>query len=121
MQIILVLFLLGIIALLALVGSLFISLILGIVLSCFPRAKPVAPVFLLIIPSVAIGALFGGVGIGYFAVQHDEHLIFLGPLGGIVIGGIVGFLLGLGLAIIWWFRRKKVQRDTPQDEDKPCC
>ena len=114
MQIVIVLLLLVVAVVLALVGAFSISLLLGVVLSRFPKAKPFAPVFILIIPCVAIGALSGGAGIGYLAIQHDENLTFLGPLGGIIIGGVVGLLVGTGLAVIWCSRRKQAQKDAPQ-------
>jgi len=118
MQIILVLLFLAAVAVLALLGTLTISLLVGVILSRFPKAKAIAPVFLTIIPAGAIGALAGGVGIGYLAVRHNEHLILLGPLGGTIIGGVVGLTLGTGLAGAWWHRRNKTQQNTPANAER---
>ncbi|HMK76187.1 MAG TPA: hypothetical protein VK568_08410 [Thermodesulfobacteriota bacterium] len=118
MQIVLVLLFLAAVAVLALSGTLTISLLVGVLLSRFPKAKPIAPVFVSIIPAGAIGALAGGVGIGYIAVRYDEHLVFLGPLGGIIIGGLIGLIVGTGLAGTWWYRRKRAQQNSPANAEK---
>ena len=110
MQIVLVLILLRSFALLVLIAFLLISLLVGIILYRLPKAKPVAPVFLFIIPSAAIGAITGGVVIGYLTVRYNEHFIFLGPLGGTIFGGLVGLLVGTGLSGICWVLRKKSGR-----------
>lgn len=119
MQIVLVLLLLAMVAVLVLTGAFVVSLIIGVVLSRLPRAKLFAPIFLLIIPSAAVGALTGGIVIGYFAVQYDDHLIFLGPLGGSMIGAGIGLIVGATLATIWWLRRKTRQQLPSGHADEP--
>ena len=92
---------------------------MGIILSRFPKVKQIAPVFTLIIPFGALGALAGGVGFSYLAIEHDNSLVFLGFLGGIIIGGIVGLFVGTIFASIWWFCMKKTaKRDAVINADK---
>jgi hypothetical protein len=119
MQIMLVLFLLAVAGVLGLGGAFVISLVVGIVVSRTGGGKPFAPIFLLMIPSAAIGALSGGVAMGCWAVQHNDNLILLGPLGGIVIGGAIGLLAGTTLAAIWWLCKKTPRQVQAPGADKP--
>ena len=120
MQVILLLLFLAAVTVLTLLGTLTISFLMGVVLSRFPKAKAIAPIFFIAVPASAIGALAGGIGIGYLAIRYNEHLIFLGPMGGIIIGGVVGLTVGTGVAGIWWLRRSKILQNTPPGMEKLC-
>jgi hypothetical protein len=89
-------------------GAVFVgSLIFGGILLATKRARVLVPVFFLIVPATLIGSLAGAVIIGFYSVRANESLIFLGPVGGLVIGGIAGLLLGLGGALLWWLRMSR--------------
>src|SRR5215216_3436680 len=95
MAIVLVLLVIAAAVLLTL-GAVFVgSLIFGGILLTTKRARVLVPVFFLIVPATLLGSLAGGVIIGYYSVRANENLIFLGPVGGLVAGGVVGLLLGL--------------------------
>jgi hypothetical protein len=103
MAIVLVLVIMAAAVLLTL-GAVFVgSLIFGGLLLCTKRARIFVPIFFLILPATILGSLAGGVILGYFAVQDNENLIFLGPLGGLIFGGVVGLSLGLLGALFWWW------------------
>ncbi|MGI8966855.1 MAG: hypothetical protein ACR2H1_12320 [Limisphaerales bacterium] len=92
-------------AVLLTVGAVFVgSLLFGGFLLCTKRARVLVPIFFLIVPATVLGSLAGSVIVGYFAIRSNENLIFLGPLGGLVVGGIIGFLLGLVGVAFWWGR-----------------
>jgi hypothetical protein len=104
MQIVLILLVLAAGVLLTL-GAVFVgSLIFGGLLLYAKRAQIFVPIFFLIVPAMILGSLAGGIIVGYFAVRANENLIFLGPLGGLIIGGALGVSLGLIGAIFWWRR-----------------
>jgi hypothetical protein len=104
MQIVLVLFILAAAVLLTLGAVLVGSLILGGVLLCTKRIRALVPIFFLIVPATILGSLAGGIIIGYFSIRANENLVFLGPVGGLLAGGVAGLLLGVAGALIWWFR-----------------
>jgi hypothetical protein len=107
MAIVLVLIVIAAVILLTL-GAVFVgSLIFGGILLTTKRARVLVPVFFLIVPATLLGSLAGGVLIGYFSVRANENLIFLGPVGGLIVGGVAGLLLGLGGALLWWRRMSR--------------
>jgi hypothetical protein len=107
MAIVLVLLVIAAAVLLTL-GAVFVgSLIFGGILLTTKRARVLVPVFFLIVPATLVGSLAGGVIIGYYSVRANENLIFLGPVGGLIAGGISGLLLGLGGALLWWWRMSR--------------
>ena len=110
MQIVLVLLILAVLVVVTLAGILVGSLLLGGMLAATKRARIMAPVFLVVVPASAVGALAGGVLVGYFAVQANDNLVFLGPLGGLIIGGAAGLSVGTAGALFCWWRisRKKL-------------
>jgi hypothetical protein len=114
MQIFLLLVALAAAVLAMLGGVLAGSLLLGGMLSATKRARVFAPLFLLVIPGTAAGALAGGMFIGYWAIKANENLIFLGPLGGLVVGGAGGLGLGLAGALVWWWRMSRSAQPTRQ-------
>ena len=92
-------------AILLTLGAVFAgSLVFGGLLSCAKRTRILVPIFFLIIPATVLGSLAGGVIVGYIAIRANENLVFLGPLGGLIIGGVVGLSLGLAGAAFWWWR-----------------
>src|SRR5947207_7532428 len=104
MAIVLVLLLLAVAALVTLAAILVGSLVFGGILVATSRARFLAPIFFVLIPSMVITTLLGGVIVGYFAVRTNENLIFLGPIGGLVLGGLIGLSVGLAGALFWWWR-----------------
>jgi hypothetical protein len=84
------------------------SLVAGALLSRTRLPRVLTAIFLFAIPAGALGAAVGVIGIGYLAVQRNENLIFLGPLGGLVVGGVAGLLGGAGAGALW-ARRADVQ------------
>ncbi|HME89115.1 MAG TPA: hypothetical protein VKE30_07900 [Chthoniobacterales bacterium] len=65
------------------------------------------PIFFVLIPSAVVSAVLGAVAVGYFAVRANENLIFLGPLGGLIVGAVVGLAVGLTGALFWWWRMSR--------------
>lgn len=104
MQIILVLLILAAAVLLTLGAVLVGSLVLGGVFLCTKRARVLVPIFFLIVPATILSSLAGGVIVGYFSIRANENLVFLGPVGGLLAGGVAGLFLGLAGALIWWVR-----------------
>jgi hypothetical protein len=80
------------------------ALIVGGMLSTYPRARAFVPLFLIVIPATAIGALFGGLAVGILSVRVDDALVLLGPLFGLILGGAAGLAVGLVLALVQWRR-----------------
>ena len=73
-------------------------------------------VALLVVPAAVLGSLAGGVFVGYSAFKYDENLVFLGPLGGLVLGGIAGGALGLlGAMLWWWLAARRASRGIERD------
>ena len=104
MQIMLVLVILAVLAVVTLGGILVGSLLLGGMLVASKRARLIAPVFLVVAPAAVVGALAGGIVVGYFAVRADENLVLFGPLGGLIAGGAAGLSVGTAGALFWWWR-----------------
>jgi len=110
MQIMLVLLVLAVLTLVTLAGIFVASLLLGGMLAASKRARLLAPVFLVVVPASAVGALIGGALVGYFAVQANSALIFLGPVGGLLAGGAAGLSVGTAGALVWWWRISRRNR-----------
>ena len=110
MQVFLVLLVLAVLVLVTLVGITISSLLLGGMLAATERARILAPVFLIVVPSTAIGALVGGILVGYLAVEANESAIFLGPLAGLIAGGAAGLSIGTAAALFWWWRKSRSRR-----------
>ena len=107
MPIVIILLILAAAALVTL-GAIFVSsLVFGGILVATSRARVLVPIFFVLIPVTVVTTLLGGVTVGYFAVRADEHLIFLGPLGGLIVGGVVGVAVGLTGALVWWRRMSR--------------
>ena len=104
MQIVLVLLIVAAAVLLTLGAVLVGSLVLGGVFLCMELVRVLVPVFFLIVPATILGSLAGGVIVGYFSIRTNENLVFLGPVGGLLAGGLAGLFLGLAGALIWWVR-----------------
>jgi hypothetical protein len=116
MQIVLILLLLATAVLAVLVALLVGSLALGGLLLIFKPVRVLAPLFLLVVPAAVLGSLAGGVFVGYSAFKYDENLVFLGPLGGLVLGGIAGGALGLlGAMLWWWLAARRASRGIERD------
>jgi hypothetical protein len=86
--------------------SLGAALVGGILLTT-KRARVLVPVFFLLVPATILGALAGGLLVGYLAVKANQNLLFLGPLAGLILGGVVGLLFGLVGAVFWWWRMSR--------------
>jgi hypothetical protein len=104
MAIVLVLFAIAASVLFTLGAVLIGSLVLGGLLLNVKWAQVFLPIFFVIIPTWVVGSIAGAVIIGQVAVQSNPSLIFLGPLGGLVLGGAAGLLLGTLGAVFWWRR-----------------
>jgi hypothetical protein len=104
MQIVLVLIVIAAAVIATLCAVLVGSLIFGGLLLTNKRARVFAPIFFAIVPATVLGAAAGAVIVGYLLVRANDNLIFLGPLGGLVAGGVTGFALGLAGALFWWWR-----------------
>ena len=104
MFIVLILLAMAIAVLLAIGAIMIGSLLIGGILYTLKRARILLPVFLIIIPTATLGSLVGGLFIGSFLARANDHLIFLGPVGGFIAGGVGGLLLGLSGAAWWWWR-----------------
>jgi len=98
------LIILAILTIVTLAGILVGSLLLGGMLAASKRARLVAPVFLVVVPASAIGALAGGVLVGYYSVKANDNLALLGPVGGLIAGGAAGLSVGTAGALFWWWR-----------------
>ena len=83
-----------------------ISLTVGGVLNTFPKTRTISPIFTTIIPATAIASLSGGYIIGYIAIEHNNNLVFYGPLSGMIFGGVLGFIIGSVISGLWWYHRK---------------
>jgi hypothetical protein len=118
MQIMAALFILALLILVTLIGVLIGSLLLGGMLGATKRARIIAPIFLVVIPVSVVGALAGGILIGYFAVKANDNLILLGPLGGIIAGGVAGLAVGIAGALFWWWRISRANRRTKDSRNK---
>jgi len=112
MPIVLMLVALAALIVACLFGAFAVSLILGTVLTRSERGKRIAPLFLIVLPTSVIGAVVGGIGLGYLAYSLNESLIFLGPLGGVLLGGGVGLVLGAIVAVFWSTKVRKVSRNS---------
>ena len=104
MPIVIILLILAIAVLVTLGAILVGSLIFGGILLTTARARVLVPIFFVLVPVTVVGALVGGATVGYFSVRANENLIFLGPLGGLILGGITGLAVGLAGALFWWSR-----------------
>jgi hypothetical protein len=95
-------------------GAIFVSsFVFGGILMATSRARFLVPVFFVLIPCTMVSTLLGGMIVGYFAVRANENLIFLGPLGGLILGGIIGLAVGLIGAVFWWWRMsRQIQRSA---------
>lgn len=117
MQIVLILLLLATAAVGVLIALLVGSLALGGLLLIFRPVRVLAPLFLLVVPAAALGSLAGGVFVGYSAIKTDEHLLLLGPLSGLFLGGIAGGALGLlGAMLWWWLAARRASRRIERDQ-----
>jgi hypothetical protein len=112
MAIVLILLLLAIAAITTLAAILVGSFVFGSILLATSRARVLIPIFFVLIPVTVVSTLLGGVTVGYVAVRVDENFIFLGPLGGLIIGGVVGVAVGLAGALFWWWRMSR-RAQTP--------
>ena|SRR3569623_1512226 len=119
MQIVLILVVLAAAVLLTLGAVLIGSLVLGGVVVTTKRTRFLIPVFFLLVPATVLGAVAGAIIVGYFAVKANDSLIFLGPLGGLVAGGIGGMLLGAFGALFWWRRMSRRASVSSQSHDHP--
>ena len=90
-------------------GAAIAALLIGVAAASFKQTKFIAPIFLLILPLAALGALAGCLGLGGYLIRHvNENLVLWGPAAGLFVGACAGGLLGLALSAgIWWraFRR----------------
>jgi hypothetical protein len=78
------------------------SFVSGVVLCFIDRLRPAAP-FVLFIPTLAaLGATAGSWGLGYLAYEHDPMSVlpFWAWLLGFPAGAVLGFVIGLGLALL---------------------
>lgn len=117
MQIVLILVALAGAVLLTLGAVLAGSLVFGAILATTRRARVLVPVFVFLVPATILGAVAGAIIVGYFAVKMNDSLIFLGPLGGLVAGGIGGVSLGSAAALYWWWRlSRSVTVSSPSNE-----
>ncbi len=114
MQIIVILLILAAAALVTLGAILVSSLVFGGILVATSRARVLVPIFFVLVPSTVISSLLGGVTVGYFAVRANENLIFLGPLGGLILGAVTGLSVGLAGALFWWWRMSR-RTHTPAE------
>jgi hypothetical protein len=114
MQIMLLLVILAVLVVVTLFGIFIGSLLLGGMLSTSKVAKWLAPIFFIVVPMAAMGALAGGVLIGYLAVSADERLILIGPVGGLITGGASGLSVGTVIALLWWRRIARQNRDNKE-------
>jgi len=114
MQIVVILLVLAAAALVTLGAILVSSLVFGGILVATSRARVLVPIFFVLVPSTVISSLLGGVTVGYFAVRANENLIFLGPLGGLILGGVTGLSVGLAGALFWWWRMSR-RTHTPAE------
>ena len=104
MMIVLVLAAMVVIVVMACVGVAAGAVVVGVGAAWWGRTRVLAPVFLLVIPLAALGALAGCFGIGAYLVRHvDWNLVVWGPVLGLVLGGWAGGLMGVGCSgVIWW-------------------
>jgi hypothetical protein len=114
MQVIVILLILAAAALVTLGAILVSSLVFGGILVATSRARVLVPIFFVLIPSTIVSALLGGVTVGYFAVRANDNFIFLGPLGGLFLGGVTGLAVGFGGALFWWWRMSRGPRTPPE-------
>ena len=116
MMIVLILAALAALVLIACVGVAVVTLVIGVGTVSFKQTRVVAPIFLLIIPLAALGALAGCFGLGAYLVKLNDNLLFWGPVLGLFVGGCAGGLLGVAVSsIIWWraFRRRNATAAAP--------
>jgi hypothetical protein len=98
----------ALVLLLAGLGVFVATLIAGVGLACVRQTRFLAPVFLLIIPLTALGAVGGAFGIGACLIRLNGDLLFWGPALGLVVGSIIGSATGsFFAAIIWWRAYRK--------------
>ena len=114
MQIIVILLILAAAALVTSGAILVGSLVFGGILVATSRARVLVPIFFVLIPATVVSAVLGGVTVGYFAVRSNDNFIFLGPLGGLLLGGVTGLAVGLAGALFWWWRMSRRPRITPE-------
>ncbi len=115
MPIVVAILALALFILVALLGCLVASLLIGGLLSA-TRARVFAPIFLAVVPSTVAGALLGGIVLVLIALRTDDTLIVLGPIAGLVAGGLAGFFVGLALALFSWRRTRVNQPDGARAE-----
>jgi hypothetical protein len=104
MPIMMMLLILAILVIVTLAGIFIGSLLLGGMLSASKMARLLAPIFLVVIPASAVGALTGGILVGYFAVKSNGDYVFVGTLGGLFAGGAAGLSVGTAVALFWYWR-----------------
>src|SRR5262249_20840118 len=112
MLIIVGLILLGILVAAGLVAGIVGALSLGGVLAGFAKTRPLAPIFVCIVPMTLVGALAGGSGLTYLSLQLNESAVVVGALIGILLGTASGFGMGLLAAVLWWKRLLGMRRHT---------
>ena len=88
------------------------SLVLGVVLSRTKTPSLLSAIFLFAIPGAVVGAAVGAIVIGYFAVQANQSALVLGPLAGLLVGGIAGGGSGAIAGVAWSKRRHHALRLT---------
>ena len=110
----LILLLLAVAAVMTLGTILVGSILSGGILVATSRARVLVPIFFVFIPVTIISTVIGGVAVGYFTIRADENLILLGPLGGLIVGGLAGIAVGLAGALIWWWRMSRRARTPAQ-------
>lgn len=81
------------------------SLILGVVLTKTKTPSLLTAVFLFAIPGAVVGAALGAAVIGYLAYQANQSAIVLGPLAGLLVGGVAGGGSGAIAGVAWSKRR----------------
>ena len=87
MTIIVGLILLAIFAAVGLTAGILGALTLGGALAGFDKTRPLARIFLSIVPMTLLGALAGGCGLTYMCLQLNESAVLLGAVMGILLGG----------------------------------
>ena len=112
MQIFALLIILAALVLVMLAGIFIASLLLGGMLFASQHGRLIAPVFLVVVPASAVGALVGGVLVGYFAARANDSLVFAGSFGGLVLGGAAGLSAGTAGALFWWWRLSRGRKDV---------
>jgi hypothetical protein len=104
MQIIVGLIVLAVLLTVGLAAGILGSLVLGALLAGFAKTRPIAPILVAIVPLTMVGALSGGLGLGYLALQLNDSAVVIGAGAGLLLGAAAGFGLGVLAAALWWWR-----------------